>query len=77
MALKISLFGQLKQITGSSELVLQDIIDTDQLIKEMISRFPEIEGMNYMIALDKTIIHTNTSIQEHQELALLPPYSGG
>jgi molybdopterin synthase sulfur carrier subunit len=77
MAIKILLFGQLKQLTGSSELELQDITDTDQLIKEMKSRFPEIRDLNYMIAVDKTIIHGNTSIHENQELALLPPYSGG
>ena len=77
VAMKILLFGQLKQITGSSELQLERIGSTDQLMVEMKSRYPAMADLNYLIAIDKTIIHTDTVICENQELALLPPYSGG
>jgi molybdopterin converting factor small subunit len=76
MAVKIQLFGQLKQIAGSSELTTE-AIDTNQLMKEMAARFPLLENLDYQIAVDRTIIQTNTSIRAGQELALLPPYSGG
>ncbi len=76
MAIKIQLFGQLKQITGASELVA-DAIDTDGLTKEIAARFPSIEKLKYLIAIDRTIVQTNTPIKAEQELALLPPYSGG
>jgi molybdopterin synthase sulfur carrier subunit len=76
MAVKIQLFGQLKQIAGSSELD-SEATDTDGLLKEMNSRFPGIEKLNYLIAVDRNIVQINTSIKEGQELALLPPYSGG
>jgi sulfur-carrier protein len=76
MAVKIQLFGQLKQITGTSGLTT-DATDTDGLIKEIAGRFPILENLTYLIAVDRTIIQTNTAIKEGQELALLPPYSGG
>ena len=76
MAIKIKLFGQLKQITGVSELMV-DAMDTDGLMKEMNTRYPVTEKLNYLIAVDRSVIQTNTSIREGQELALLPPYSGG
>ena len=76
MAVKIQLYGQLKQITGSSELTME-AVDTDGLIKEITSRFPLLETLTYLIAVDRNIVLSNTAIKTDQELALLPPYSGG
>jgi molybdopterin converting factor small subunit len=76
MAVNIQLFGQLKQIAGVSELTME-VADTDGLIKEMLSRFPMLEKLNYLIAVDRNIVQSNTVIKAGQELALLPPYSGG
>jgi sulfur-carrier protein len=76
MALKIQLFGQLKQMTGASELFI-DVPDTDGLTREMAIRYPGLENLNYRIAVDRNIVQENTLVNEGQELALLPPYSGG
>jgi molybdopterin converting factor small subunit len=76
MAVKIQLFGQLKQMTGESELFF-DVADTDGLVKEIAARFPLLENLNYLIAVDRTIVQTNTFIKAEQEVAMLPPYSGG
>jgi molybdopterin converting factor small subunit len=76
MAVKIQLFGQIKQITGASELTT-DAADTDGLMKEIAARFPLLENLTYLIAVDRNIVQANTAIKAGQELALLPPYSGG
>ena len=76
MAVKIQLFGQLKQMSGVAELSL-DVKDTDGLAKEVAARYPQIQELTYLIAVDRSIVQTNTSIKAGQELALLPPYSGG
>jgi sulfur-carrier protein len=76
MAVKIQLYGQLKQMTGASELFI-DVADTDGLTREMIKRFPALENLDYRIAVDRNIAQENTPIKSGQELALLPPYSGG
>jgi molybdopterin synthase sulfur carrier subunit len=76
MAVKIQLFGQLKQITGVPELTT-DAPDTDAMMKEITARFPLIEKLTYLIAVDRNIVQVNTTIKAGQELALLPPYSGG
>jgi sulfur-carrier protein len=76
MAVKIQLFGQLKQIAGAAELTT-DAANTDELAREMIIRFPVLENLPYLIAVDRNVIQGNTSIKAGQELALLPPYSGG
>lgn len=76
MAVKIRLFGQLKDITGESEL-FSDAADTERLTREMAIRYPGLENLNYLIAVDRNIVQANTEIKAGQELALLPPYSGG
>jgi molybdopterin converting factor small subunit len=76
MAVKIQLFGQLKQITGVPELTAE-AADTDGLMKEIAARFPLLENLTYLIAVDRNIVQANTPIKAGQELALLPPYSGG
>jgi molybdopterin converting factor small subunit len=76
MAVKIQLFGQLKQITGAAEIIT-DATDTDALMREVAARFPPLENLICMIAVDRNIVQTNTAIKAGQELALLPPYSGG
>ena len=76
MAIKIQLFGQLKQIAGASELTT-NAMDTDGLMKEIGARFPLLENLTYLIAVDRNIVQANTAIKAGQELALLPPYSGG
>ena len=76
MAVKIQLFGQLKQITGESE-VIAEATDTDGLMNELTVRFPILENLTCLIAVDRTIVQSNTTIEAGQELALLPPYSGG
>jgi molybdopterin converting factor small subunit len=43
----------------------------------MAIRYPGIENLTYLIAVDRNIVQTNTAIKAGQELALLPPYSGG
>jgi molybdopterin converting factor small subunit len=76
MAVKIQLYGQLKQITGASEII-SEASDTDGLMKEVASRFPQFENLGCLVAVDRNIVQTNTPIKAGQELALLPPYSGG
>lgn len=76
MAVKIQLYGQLKQITGESEITTE-AKDTEGLVKEIAIRFPMIEQLTYLIAVDRNVVQANTSINADQELALLPPYSGG
>jgi len=76
MAVKIQLYGQLKEITRASEL-FTEATDTEGLIREMATRYPVLENLAYLIAVDRNIVQANTPIKAGQELALLPPYSGG
>ena len=77
MEIKILAFGQIADIAGAGSWKEPDIDNTDNLKKKLESRFPLLHDLNYVIAVDKTIIQQNTQLQDQATVALLPPYSGG
>ncbi|HEV8286122.1 MAG TPA: MoaD/ThiS family protein [Chitinophagaceae bacterium] len=76
MPLNIIIFGQLTDITGSS-LSLDNISDTDNLVRELNKRYPALAGKKYVVAVDKQVVTTNTVLTNNDTVALLPPFSGG
>jgi molybdopterin synthase sulfur carrier subunit len=77
MQVHVSIYGQLTDATGSNSLVLNDISDTDTLLKLLNKQYPALREYSYIIAVDKEIISSNTSLADHCTVALLPPYAGG
>jgi molybdopterin synthase sulfur carrier subunit len=76
MPLSIIIFGQLTDILGNS-LSLDDIPDTDNLVKKLNEQYPELVNKKYIIAVDKKVISANTILNNSNTVALLPPFSGG
>ncbi len=76
MPISIIIFGQLTDITGNS-LSLDDVPDTDTLVKRLNKLYPEFTNKKYVIAVDKQVITANTILSKNNTVALLPPFSGG
>jgi molybdopterin converting factor small subunit len=76
MPISIIIFGQLTDILGNS-LSLDDIPDTDNLVKKLNKLYPELVNKKYVIAVDKKVITANTTLSNSNTVALLPPFSGG
>jgi len=77
MQVEIILFGQLTDITGSNTITLEALPDTDSLVKAINKLFPAMNGIKYIIAVDKKRAAGNTIINAGSSVALLPPFSGG
>lgn len=73
----IKIFGQLTDIVGSNLIELNNVENTDALIKDIQLKYPALIHSKYKIAVNKNIIQTNTALQQDAEVALLPPFSGG
>lgn len=76
MALNIIIFGQLADITGSN-IIIENMADTDSLLKKLISLFPPLASTKFVVAVDKQTIKENTILNNNSSVALLPPFSGG
>jgi len=77
MQVHLTLFGQLADITGKTEMILHDIPDTETLIKTLHEMYPLLVNAKYAIALNKKVIKENTLLIGDNNIALLPPFSGG
>ncbi len=73
----IILFGQLIDITGTDNIILNDISDTDSLLAALTKKYPAFSNTKFVIAVDKKIIVDNTALNNNTDIALLPPFSGG
>lgn len=75
--MNVLFFGQLTDITGNTNLQVEDVADTDTLIKKLQEIYPALNNSKYAVAVNKKIIQSNTGLQNDFEVALLPPFSGG
>lgn len=77
MALTIRLFGQFAEMAGGHSIEVDQVADTDELRRKLENKFPALQSIPYLVAVDKDIATGNTIVQPHSDIALLPPYSGG
>jgi molybdopterin synthase sulfur carrier subunit len=77
MEINILAFGQIADIAGKASWWEKDVMDTEALRQLLQQRFPQLDQLNYVIAIDKTITNEKTELHDHAIVALLPPYSGG
>jgi molybdopterin synthase sulfur carrier subunit len=77
MKVSVILFGQLKDIAGGSLLEVENVSDLNSLQSELRAKFPKLAEAEYIIAVDKKIVHENLRLEDNVEIAFLPPYSGG
>ncbi len=77
MEIKLKYFGILSEITGTDELIYAEASDTDNLAGEFKINYPETNNLCYRIAVNHKIINGNTRLNDGDEVAFLPPFSGG
>ncbi|MFZ8804601.1 MAG: MoaD/ThiS family protein [Candidatus Calescibacterium sp.] len=75
--IRVLFFGRLRDIVGTNEIVTSDIKDIEDLKKYLFEKFPKLKGEIFSIALNYEIIHTNENLKDNDEVALIPPVSGG
>lgn len=77
MSLKIKCFGLLTGIMGDDALEIEHVADTYELQQKLLERYPALGSATYRMAVGKKMITRNTPLSNGDEVALLPPFSGG
>ena len=75
MLVKVIAFGQISEITGRQFTI--DATDTEELNLLLKTKYTELAEKKYAIAVNKKIISGIAKLTENDEVALMPPYSGG
>ncbi|MEY3436618.1 MAG: MoaD/ThiS family protein [Sphingobacteriales bacterium] len=75
--LKILVFGQLREIIGSSVIEVDNVMDTTALHHRLIEVYPALVNYTFRIAVDGKLTDGQVPIFPGCTIALLPPFSGG
>ncbi len=71
------MFGVVAEKTGTGNLTIPFVDDTDKLFSLLLEKHPQLEGVKFAVAVNRLIVHKNTLLYQNDEIALLPPFSGG
>ena len=80
MNLKVLLFGIAKDIAGQNEIAfdMERPITVKQFKESLQKQYPDLESLaHFAVAVNQEFASDNQVINETDEIALLPPVSGG
>jgi len=75
--LKIKYFGMIAETINKSEEDIKFLGNLDLLTLELEGEYPKLKDLNYKFAVNQTLVATNITLKENDEIALLPPFAGG
>lgn len=80
MQLTIKYFGLIADLTKKKDEVISfdddsvTLLEVQSLLQE---NYPVLIKTNYSIAVNQSIVQGNIAVKDLDEIALLPPFSGG
>lgn len=81
MKIGVQMFAALREIAGDSrvELELPARADVASLIRNLLERYPAMERwkQHMRVAVNQRYVGTDHALQDHDEVAIIPPVSGG
>jgi molybdopterin synthase sulfur carrier subunit len=80
MKYTIALFGITKEIVGSSSTTLEvaDMLTTDDLLALLRAEYPQLRAIrSLLLAVNNEYAEQGSALSERDEIALIPPVSGG
>ncbi len=75
--IRVLAFGQIVDIIGQSAINYSSPNTLLAFQTKIENEYPLLSKISYRIAINKKIALENTNLFEADELALLPPFSGG
>lgn len=75
MKIKVKTFGSITDILDP--VFYTEAPDTDSLMASLMEEQILLRNRTLLIAVNNTVIGENTILNEHDTVALMPPYSGG
>lgn len=75
--LSVLSFGRVRDITGDAPLLMPVQRNTEELQAVLHERYPELSTFPYRISVNRVLIAEPFPLKAGDEVALLPPFSGG
>ena len=76
--MKILFFASLAEVAGTSEIQLNGIVSLKVLKERIMELYPALSGRTFTFAVNQKVVHDEGfPLRDEDEVALLPPFSGG
>ncbi|MBX7206061.1 MAG: MoaD/ThiS family protein [Chitinophagales bacterium] len=75
--ISIVAFGVAAEKMKTNSVRAENLDDVDALKIWLSNAYPELDELKISIAVNKKIVHENMLLHDGDEVALLPPFSGG
>ena len=75
--MKILLFGVLTEAAGSDSIEIESCGSVSELKSKIENDFPELSNFSYRISVNSELVREDCIISADDEIAILPPFSGG
>lgn len=75
--LRVLFFGELKDVTECEVWIPEMTENTEFLVDFACNRWPGLKNKTFVLAVNKQVVHNKSALQEGDEVAFLPPFSGG
>ena len=75
--MRLLAFGRLSNLPLDGVVIPPDISDAGALRQLLGRRWPELNDGTVRMAVNQTLVHGNVALSPGDEIAFLPPMSGG
>jgi molybdopterin synthase sulfur carrier subunit len=75
--LTVKAFGMIAEKLSEQEFKFPKKKDTEELLNSLYNEYPDLKELDFSLAVNQQLIQQNTSLEGNEEIALLPPFSGG
>jgi len=77
MEIKVLFYGKVSDTTLVSSAKYRDIQDTKLLAEHLETLYPQLNNIQYSIAINQIIIKDFVLLKDGDVIAVLPPFAGG
>lgn len=75
-SLRLLFFGKVAELMGCHEFTCHYFSDTAQLTSFLLETYPDLKTVGFVISVNRKVV-TGANLKPTDEVALLPPFSGG
>lgn len=77
MKVNVLFFGSLSTLGSGKTMEIETNDDLEKLINHLAHQFPALKNYKYRIAINQEVVTGTRELRDGDEIAFLPPFSGG
>lgn len=77
MKVRVLFFGVLTDTVGKPEIEIENISTLYSLKQHLVESFPKMFEHSYVVSVNRKLIPADLELKDGDEVAFLPPFTGG